>query len=512
MLLQQGAEVVFICRRQPGDLIALLEKEFRVLALPEQELALCDGLEGRKLYESWLGCSQAQDAHDCLKALSLAKTGKSDWLVVDHYGLDAKWQSEVKIGLGEDAYTKLLVIDDLANRPHLADLLLDQNFLGAASEQRYQGLVPTDCRQLIGPHYALLGPEYSQLQPLVPLRKQLSRVLIFFGGVDSDNLSGRALEALMDADLAHVAVDVVLGRQTLHRKKVTNLIAQRAKTTLHGPLPSLAGLIARADIAIGAGGATTWERACLKLPTLMITIAANQRPIAKALDQAGHCKLLGDATTVSVEQIRAELLSQITNSVESFHDAGSNLTDGNGASRLALSVLGPQSAIKLRRVEEKDEAVLLRWANDYQVRANSFSRNPISPSAHKQWFSKGLNDPNRLLLIATTEEDIPIGQIRFDRQLLHANSGGHEATIDLSIDRCARGYGLAVEMLRLGLQTMEEHWGPGIDAVAEVLASNAASNACFSRANFAKERALIGIPRDRGVIRWHKASPHGRPQ
>ena len=100
---------------------------------------------------------------------------------------------------------RLLVIDDLADRAHEADILLDQNFFGEGSEQRYQKLVPNHCRELFGPHYALLGPEYSQLHPLVPPRKNVRRILVYFGGVDKDNLTGRTLEALMDPAMAHLA-------------------------------------------------------------------------------------------------------------------------------------------------------------------------------------------------------------------------------------------------------------------------------------------------------------------
>jgi len=285
-LQRRGTAVTFLCRRQPGDLIGLLEQEFRVLALPEQPLAACEGLEGRDLYGAWLGCSQDTDAAQCLQALAEAGITSARWLVADHYGLDARWEAQLLAGLaGADAHPKLLVIDDLADRPHQADLLLDQNFFGEATEQRYQGLVSPQCCQLLGPHYALLGPEYAQLHPLVPPRTELRRVLVFFGGVDPANLTGRTLEALMDQALADLAVDVVLGLQSPHRQAVEQLVARRPHTTLQGPLPSLAGLIARADLAIGAGGATTWERACLgcratwwRLPR---TSFLSQRPLIR---------------------------------------------------------------------------------------------------------------------------------------------------------------------------------------------------------------------------------------
>ncbi len=485
-LHRRGAEVCFICRRQPGDLINQLEPEFSVLALPEQPLVACDGLEGRDLYGAWLGCSQEQDAAQCLEFLAQARISGASWIVADHYGLDARWEAQLRLGLsGSSAAPKLLVIDDLADRTHQADLLLDQNFFGEATHQRYQDLVPPHCGQLLGPHYALLGPEYAQLHPVVPPRIALQRVLVFFGGVDPSNLSGRALEALLDPALADLAVDVVLGLQSPHRQKVEELVARRPRTTMHGPLPSLAGLIARADLAIGAGGATTWERACLRLPSLVVAIAANQLPFSEALDQAGHLQLLGDTSSVSAEQIRSALVPLMNEGKPG--KAAPSLTDGWGAPRLAMAMLGPQGAISLRPATTADEALILQWANDPQVRANSFAQEPIAPKDHHHNFQKGLTDANRLLLIARAADGCPIGQIRFDQQPASAQADAIEAVADISLDRCARGHGLVAELVRLGLETMEQRWGPSTEAVAEVLSSNTAGNGCFARVGFMSE-------------------------
>lgn len=501
-LLRRGAHVTFLCRRQPGDLIGLLEQEFLVLALPELPLSAAEGLQGRQLYEAWLGCSQDQDAADCLQALAQAGIRSASWLVVDHYGLDATWETQLLAGLADDgdAAPRLLVIDDLADRPHQADLLLDQNFFGAETETRYVGLVPSHCRQLLGPHYALLGPEYSQLHPLVPPRTELRRVLVFFGGVDPANLTGRALEALMEPALAHLAVDVVLGLQSPHRQAVSELAACRPHTTMHAPLPSLAGLIARADLAIGAGGATTWERACLGLPSLVVAIAANQLPFALALDQAGQLQLLGDAASMSVERIHEALLTALKAPLP--RACGHALTDGWGSARLATAMLAPQQPLQLRSATASDEALLLRWANDPQVRANSFSPALIAPAEHQRWFQAGLADANRLLLIACDANGCPLGQIRFDRQRLGSGSGPDEALLDLSLDRCARGHGLAAELVRLGLQAMERHWGPATEAVAEVLDGNTASQATFARAGFVIDAVPVVPPPSRPATQW----------
>jgi UDP-2,4-diacetamido-2,4,6-trideoxy-beta-L-altropyranose hydrolase len=513
-LRRRGGEVTFLCRRQSGDLIGLLEQEFPVLALPELPLAATQTsaglpLQRRELYGAWLGCSQTQDAVDCLEALRQAGIRGASWLVVDHYGLDAVWEDQLLAGLGGDRSPRLLVIDDLADRPHQADLLLDQNFFGEITEERYAGLVPAHCRQLLGPHYALLGPEYAQLHPLVPPRTELRRVLVFFGGVDPDNLTGRALEALLDPQLADLAVDAVLGLHSPHRQAVTEIVARRPHTTLHAPLPSLAGLITRADLAIGAGGATTWERACLGLPSLVVAIAENQLPFAQTLDQAGELRLLGTAATVSAEQIRQAVLSALRTFRPSV--GGHGLTDGWGAARMASALLGYQGPLRLRLATATDEALLLRWANDPLVRANSFSPDPITPADHRQWFQAGLADPNRLLLIAEDSQGCPVGQIRFDRKLLTTSPETEEALIDLSMDRSARGQGLATALLRQGLQAMEQRWGPSIEAVGEVLVGNTASQATFARAGFSMDSSQRSSRMAQFATRWrwHPAASLG---
>ena len=155
---------------------------------------------------------------------------------------------------------------------------------------------------------------------------------------------------------------------------------------------------------------------------------------------------------------------------------------------------------------------MLRWANDPQVRTNSFSSEPIDADDHHRWFQKGLADLNRLMLIATASDGCPVGQIRFDRHASPDPGGVPEATVGLSLDRCARGHGLAKTLVRLGLQEMEQRWGPSIDVVAEVMASNTASNGCFSRCGFTLEgnssRSSLGaLAANRW--RWHSHAHSG---
>ena len=476
-LKSRGSEVFFICRRQPGDLIGMLETEFSVLTLPEQSLVDVEGLKGRQLYQAWLGCTQDQDAIESLQALATAGITRFEWLVVDHYGLDHNWEHHLLASSHFADSPKVLVVDDLADRPHFADLLLDQNFFGDHTHHRYNSLLPSNCRQLLGPHYALISPEYAYLHPAMPVRKELRRVLIFFGGVDNANCTTLALDALSDLKFQHVAVDVVLGLRCPHHNQVEALVNKRPNTKLHHHLPSLAGLIARADLAIGAGGATTWERICLGLPSIVIAASENQLPFSQVLDEFGYINLLGLASQVTALDIYQAVLG-------SFDDTGifmtrPKLTDGFGTSRLVTAMLGLEGNLHLKRVTKSDQDLLLRWANDPIVRSNSLSSDFISFAAHESWFKAGLSDPDRLHWIATDNRGCPVGQIRLDSQ-----PNEHSVVLSLSLDTAARGLGLSSIMVNRAITSMQFHWRSACTLIANVLSSNKASQALFSALGF----------------------------
>jgi len=336
-LKQHGKTISFICRRQKGDLIHLLEKEFHVLSLPEQGASLCRGLEGRQLYSAWLGCSQEVDAFQSLETIAEAEITEPAWVVIDHYGLDEEWESIVVEGLSsKNGVPKLLIIDDLADRKHYADLILDQNFYGAVAEKRYKDFVPERCQKLLGPKYALLGREYALLHPLLPIRSELRRVLVFFGGVDKNNHTSLAIEALLEAEFTNLAVDVVLGHHSPHAGAVEKLVARRPFTKIHAPLPSLAGLIGRADLAIGAGGSTTWERFCLKCPSITTTIADNQRELSTFLELEGLAEVIDGRAKdyrLSLVSCMNELLDQKRYNKKARR--GIDLCTGEGAAIVA---------------------------------------------------------------------------------------------------------------------------------------------------------------------------------
>lgn len=345
-LRQSGAEVTFISRRHEGNLNGLIHRKgFRLLELESTSQCTLDGTS-QSAYANWLGVSQDEDARETIAALDGATP---DWLIVDHYAIDEAWEKMLRPHV-----RNIMVIDDLANRMHDCDLLLDQNYV-KDPRQRYEGLVPPSCTRLLGPSYALLRREFALARTKVKQRTgEVKRVFLFFGGVDPDNMTGKALEALMVPSLCDLDVDVVLGSANPHKEVLQELVGQRPRTNLHVQVDNIATLMSQADLAVCAGGSSTWERLCLGLPSLVVTIAENQEPFTSALHEEGSLRWLGRSGSVDCGAIASAIKSAIDcpliNREES--EQGSRLVDGNGAGRVVEMIMaGPDpQGLEIRRV------------------------------------------------------------------------------------------------------------------------------------------------------------------
>lgn len=290
----KGANVEFITRAHTGNMNERIKSEdFKVQLLPDMNnINSQPDLSG---YEQWLGVKQDSDADDTIQILA---DRKLDWLIIDHYALDKRWERKL------NKYArKMMVIDDIANRVHDCDLLLDQNLYTNMST-RYHDKIPTNCVQMLGPQYALLQHEYAELRALVkPRQAPVSRLLVFFGGIDRKNLTGLTISALQEINIPFDEVDIVISKQSPNFDQVKAQSMQSDKLKLHSDLPSLAPLMMKADLAIGGGGSTTWERCCLGLPSLVITLAENQKQLSQDMQQMKLIACLGDAETIRIEQI-----------------------------------------------------------------------------------------------------------------------------------------------------------------------------------------------------------------
>ncbi|MEX6502157.1 UDP-2,4-diacetamido-2,4,6-trideoxy-beta-L-altropyranose hydrolase [Pseudomonas zhanjiangensis] len=289
----RGAECHFICREHPGHLLEVIrQRGFAVSALPAGVSGYQPSAEqGEPLpaHSAWLGCDWQTDARQTSEVLS---TVQPDWLVLDHYALDLRWESAVK-----PHYRHLLVIDDLADRVHVCDLLLDQN-LGREVHD-YAGLVPEHCSVLAGPKYALLRPEFAALREYSLQRRQqpqLRNILITMGGVDQPNATGQVLEALKNCPLPDdCRISVIMGLQAPWLKQVKELaVTMPWPTEVLVNINDMAQRMVDCDLAIGAAGSTSWERCCLGVPTLMAVLADNQVEIGEALSRRGAAALIGN--------------------------------------------------------------------------------------------------------------------------------------------------------------------------------------------------------------------------
>jgi UDP-2,4-diacetamido-2,4,6-trideoxy-beta-L-altropyranose hydrolase len=293
-LAKEGTEVFFVTRDWPGNLSGLIrERGFQVFVLPGPDSAgLHDELE-------WLRDHWEEDAAETQRLICNNKTaGVRSRLVVDHYSLDAQWERALRSSVNE-----IMVIDDLANRPHDCDVLLDQNYY-RDMDRRYRGLVPGDCRLLLGPKYALLRPEFHEAKRQLRQRDgTIRRILVFFGGSDPTGETVKALEAFKLLGLTDVIADVVVGASNPHRAAIERLCAGMPATRFHCQVANMAELIAGADLAIGAGGSVTWERCYLGLSALVITVAANQVETIRDLAETGAVWYLGRHEEVSVEKL-----------------------------------------------------------------------------------------------------------------------------------------------------------------------------------------------------------------
>ncbi|MCX6827208.1 MAG: UDP-2,4-diacetamido-2,4,6-trideoxy-beta-L-altropyranose hydrolase [candidate division Zixibacteria bacterium] len=296
-LRNNDSDVAFVCRELPGNIISLIKtRGYRVHCLPYKESSVIDDPQGNKHWD-WPAIEKEFDAAQTENILKNIEY-ESDWLVVDHYALNWKWEIKMRPHVNH-----LMVIDDLADRKHDCDILLDQNYF-EQRESRYNDLVPKPCRLLLGPKYALLRSEFIEIRKNLRHRDgHVRRILIFFGGSDLSNETGKAMEAIASLERSDLAVDVVLGISNPHKKEIMNRCRAMQNVVCHYQVDNMAQLMSDADLAIGAGGTTTWERLYLGLPSIIAVLAENQREVTEALTQRGVVWNLGKSSEIKTVDI-----------------------------------------------------------------------------------------------------------------------------------------------------------------------------------------------------------------
>jgi UDP-2,4-diacetamido-2,4,6-trideoxy-beta-L-altropyranose hydrolase len=295
----RGADVVFACRKLEGHIWSEIEAA---------------GFEVRD-----------PDARD---------DSRCDWLVVDHYELDARYESAMRARAD-----RIFVVDDLADRSHDCDLLLDQN-LYADMERRYFRYIPDHARMLAGPQFALLRPEFAEARLKVKRPQALQRIFVFFGGSDPTNETLKVLSALREIQHTDITVTALVGVSNPRREELAAFARTMSHATLMDQTDRISDVMLANDLAIAAGGSTTWERCCLGLPSIAISIADNQTALSQTLGERGYQKYLGESSGVTT----ATILECVERALDDFSEMqgmglrSMELVDGLGAERVVATL------------------------------------------------------------------------------------------------------------------------------------------------------------------------------
>jgi UDP-2,4-diacetamido-2,4,6-trideoxy-beta-L-altropyranose hydrolase len=458
-LKSRGAQVRFVSRHIPGHMREMLASKGHELA-PLNSTPRDEG-EDKIPHSRWLGASQATDAHDTIQVLS-DKTW--EWLVVDQYALDARWESVLR-----KAVKRILVIDDLADRIHDCDVLLDQNFY-QDQNTRYAGKVSPHCQLLIGPRYALLREEFCRMRGQInPRTGSVKRILVFWGGVDPYNYTARTIEALANIASHDLHVDVVIGSQHPHREQIELACASHAYVC-HVQTNRMAELMASADLAVGAGGSASWERCCLGLPALAFSMADNQgRLVADSAVEGLLYAPLAQPDITSCIELHLKALLHNPSLLQLISRRGWESVDGRGVQRVLLAI--GCSSIAIREATQADSDSMFAWRNHSSIRAVSRNSDPIEKSTHEAWFNAVLSDPNRLLLIGECQGET-IGVVRFD-----VCAG--EAEVSMYLVPEYQGEGLGSDLLLAAEQWLAKYRSDVYSIKAEVLGRNQSSHRLF---------------------------------
>ncbi len=257
-----------------------------------------------------------------------------DLLIVDHYQLDQAFESQCR-GWAQ----RILVIDDLANRRHNCDTLVDQT--PGRDAREYQNIVSAGCALFMGPEFALLDPRFAVARN--GFRRDFGavrRLLVTFGYADLFGLTALALEGILQSGI-EAAVDIVFGFEPPDIARVRELASRLPpESQIHVNTRDMVSMIMRADVAVGAGGVSSLERCCLGLPSLLVTLAENQQGNTDALVRRGAVVALGCPGDIDPAVIARELRGLFADREkrEAMGVAAALVTDGSGVERIVQYV------------------------------------------------------------------------------------------------------------------------------------------------------------------------------
>jgi len=432
-------------------------------------------------------------AHPLQAGEATAALGGFDVIICDSYDIDA----EIEAGLRAQARA-IVVIDDLADRPHDCDLLIDSTYGRAAGD--YAALVPARATVLTGAAHALLRAEFAAARKISLARRaradKATNLLVSLGLTDVRAITARVVAQLIRLERLD-SIAVVIGPHAESRAALERLARSDPRLRLHVDPPDMARLMAEADVAVGAAGATSWERCCLGLPSLLIVLADNQRLVAKNLVDAGAALDAVDDSDDDAMRLASRLRPAMEDRARlaAISRTCAQIVDGAGARRVAEAIRRQLDApleparprrCRLRPATPEDARFLFDLRNDPVTRAASHQTAPLDWAAHEAWFSRALSDPRRRIFIGERAEaeggdsDPRLGMVRADRE---------EAGWLLSwiVAPARRGCGAGADLVTMAVRSLHD------SVRAEVKAVNVASARIAERAGLTFLGARGGI-------------------
>jgi len=385
----------------------------------------------------------------------------------------------------------IMIIDDLADRPHDCDLLLDQTFGRSSSD--YNALTPQQAFILCGAQYALLRPDFSSFRASSIERRSktdsVQSIMISPGSMNLYNVTSLILNSFLYIK-GRFDITVILSSQAAYLNEVKASIAKIEANTNHKchlllDIENMAEIMAQNDFAIGAGGTTSWERACLGMPAAIIELADNQKKLAHHLEDAGAVMNLGWHEDLNEHTIAETLGSTLTDlkSIRMMSHTSSNICDGQGTEKIikALSQAQLNKNIVYRIATIDDADILLSWRNDQETRAASINQSPISYDDHINWLNAVLSHGDRTLYIVEIH-NTPSATIRVDV------ISPTQSELSWTVAPNSRGQGLG-RLIVQGVIAMQ----PDMEFIAQVKSDNTASLAIAQSAGMVKQSEENGV-------------------
>lgn len=476
-LHQTGAEIHFVSSDYPGHMADMIQSHgFQCTLLEKTEFQYTKS-QGDTERINWSNFDWEKDANE---TTTVIKNREVDWLIVDHYGLDSKWHKLVR-----PQTKKILVIDDLADRKYDCDILLDQTF--GRSRSAYNELVPRECKLLMGTKFALLRPEF----PLHRFRaikkrknqKQIKSILVSMGGIEPNNTTIKilkALESIQWIESTRPYINLVMNEQDPDLQSITNFSKKLGLTVnVLTNVSKMADLMLDADIAIGAGGTTSWERCCVGLPTIIIQTAKNQEEVVKKLQESGASLNLGMSSELRENEIItcvSELLRN-TNRLVKMSTASFNISDGLGVKRVLEEVFSEvtlnKKVVTLRVASEYDIDMVYQWQQEPKLRQYFKTSTIPSLDEHTTWFNKKIIEPYCYFNIIECDS-VSVGVLRLDYRV-----NEKFFMISVYIVQQFQRNGIAASALNIARRMF-----PDEEFRAEVNGKNKASNSLFEKAGY----------------------------